>query len=104
MYKGSFLVACFVGTVLTGISAQTNGGQLNSLTAKEKKAGWELLFDGKTTNGWHSYNKDFVSKNWNVVDGSIVLNPTIKDERGNGDLVTDNGYENYEFSTEWRIT
>jgi hypothetical protein len=30
---------------------------LNSLTAKEKKAGFQLLFDGKTLKGWHTYNK-----------------------------------------------
>src|SRR3989440_2527616 len=24
----------------------------NELTAKEKRAGWQLLFDGKTLNGW----------------------------------------------------
>ena len=27
---------------------------VNSLTAREKVQGWQLLFDGKTTTGWHS--------------------------------------------------
>jgi hypothetical protein len=27
---------------------------MNSLTAQEKSQGWQLLFDGKTLNGWHS--------------------------------------------------
>ncbi len=29
----------------------------NTLTGKEEKDGWVLLFDGKTTKGWHLYNK-----------------------------------------------
>lgn len=32
------------------LSAQTS----NTLTAQEQSQGWQLLFDGKTLNGWHS--------------------------------------------------
>lgn len=107
MIKIPFFILLFVSTIFYACSSsrsQSASGQPNVLTQKEQSDGWQLLFDGKTTNGWHTYNEDFVTKNWNVVDGAILLDPTVKDDRGNGDLVTDNEYENYEFSTEWRIS
>ena len=30
----------------------------NTLTKKEKDAGWKLLFDGETTDGWRGYRKE----------------------------------------------
>jgi hypothetical protein len=33
--------------------------EANQLTAKEKAAGWKLLFDGKTTSGWRSFMRCF---------------------------------------------
>jgi hypothetical protein len=73
----------------------------NALTQKEKNSGWILLFDGQTTNGWHTYNKTGVTNNWRAEDGSLVMKP----QKGNGgDIITDNEYENYEFSTEWKIS
>ena len=74
------------------------------LTKKEKNDGWQLLFDGTTTNGWHTYNRDTVSKNWKVVDGTLVMNPKEKTSRGMEDIITNNEYENYELSLEWRIS
>src|SRR5256885_6911540 len=35
-------------------TAAVFGQNMNSLTAQEKAQGWQLLFDGKTLNGWHS--------------------------------------------------
>ena len=67
----------------------------------EKNQGWELLFDGKTTNGWHTYNKQGVSKNWQVIEGSLVMNPASD---AKGDLITDKEYENYELVLEWKIS
>lgn len=57
------------------------------------------LFDGKTTNGWHSYLKTGPGA-WKVVDGTLELDPKAP---GQGDLVTDKEYENYELSLEWKI-
>ena len=76
----------------------------NTLTAKEKNAGWVLLFDGTTTNGWHTYNKNVVTKNWKVMDGTLVMDPSLKDDENEGDIVTDKSYKNYDFKAQWKIS
>jgi len=57
------------------------------------------LFDGKTTNGWHSYLKTGPGA-WKVVDGALQLDPKAPDQ---GDLVTNKEYENYELTLSWKI-
>src|SRR4051812_49404268 len=58
------------------------------------------LFDGKTTDGWHTYLKTGAGA-WKVVDGALQLDPKAE---GQGDLVTNDEYENYELTLEWNIT
>lgn len=72
----------------------------NQLSKKEKKAGWQLLFDGTSTAGWHSYLKPTASPAWNVVDGALQSDPKAA---GQGDLVTDKEYENFDLTIEWKI-
>lgn len=72
----------------------------NILTSKEQKAGWQLLFDGKTTNGWHAYLQNNAGTSWQVVDGVLQLNPATERHE---DLVTDKEYENFDLSLEWKI-
>lgn len=82
-------------------SAQTP----NTLSKKEKKAGWKLLFDGKTTQGWHTYLKTEPSAAWKVEDGALSLDQDAKKNGApGGDLVTNDEYENYELSLEWKIS
>ncbi|TWI99403.1 uncharacterized protein DUF1080 [Mucilaginibacter frigoritolerans] len=57
------------------------------------------LFDGKTTKGWHSYLKTGPGA-WSVVDGALQLDPKAADQ---GDLITNDEYENYELSLKWKI-
>lgn len=107
MMRNSFYLIFLSAGVFMGCSAsrsQIAGEQPNALTAKEKKEGWKLLFDGRTTSGWHTYNRDTVSKNWTVVDGALVMNPREKTSRGMEDIVTNSDYENYELSLQWRIS
>ena len=84
---------------VTSITAQKQ----NSLTRKEKKQGWKLLFDGKTTAGWHTYLRDTVGSKWQVRDGAIIFD-TTKPRSGGGDLVTNDEFENFELMLEWKIS
>ena len=80
--------------------------QDNALSKQEKKEGWQLLFDGKTTKGWHPYNHGSDGSSWKATDGLLWLDPSQKEGwqvKGGGDLVTDEEYENYHLSLEWKV-
>ena len=64
--------------------------------------GWTPLFDGNTTNGWHTYGKKTVGSAWKVKDGVLYLDATNKP--GRGDLVTDQPFENFDLKIEWKIS
>jgi hypothetical protein len=73
----------------------------NTLSDVEKKDGWKLLFDGKTTAGWNSWKtkKELVADKWVVEDGALMLK-----SKGAGDIYTAAPYENYELVLEWKAT
>ncbi|MEZ4810973.1 MAG: DUF1080 domain-containing protein [Allomuricauda sp.] len=75
----------------------------NQLLDIEKQQGWELLFDGKTLNGWHVYNTPNEISVWEVKNGELHRNPKIETQN-NEDLVTDKAYKNYELVLEWKIS
>lgn len=75
------------------------GQVLNELSTKEKREGWQLLFDGKTTSGWHNYLKTNVSDKWQVEDGCLKL--AGKD---GGDIVSDSAFSDFELKLEWKIS
>ena len=99
----SLLVACSTTKNTTAPNA-TNETSLNSLSVKEQRDGWRYLFDGKTTTGWHTYNQASVGSNWKVVDGTLEMDPKEKGAGGTGDIISDEAFENYELSLEWRIS
>ncbi|MFC2120874.1 DUF1080 domain-containing protein [Bacteroidota bacterium] len=70
---------------------------INKLTRKEKAAGWELLFDGKTADKWRNYKDDEV-KGWDIEDGNLIARG-----RGEGDIITKEQFENFELYIEWKI-
>ena len=78
----------------------------NSLSEYEKKTGWSLLFDGKTTNQWTgAYKTTFPEKGWKVVDGTLtVLSSEGKESANGGDIVTKEQYAAFDLSFEFRLT
>ena len=86
-------------------------GAPNELTDAERAAGWRLLFDGKTLTGWHGLGfKGTPPGLWTVEDDAIK-----HVENGKGpvqpdgqpltgmDLISDNAYQDFELSWEWKI-
>jgi Domain of Unknown Function (DUF1080) len=67
-----------------------------------KRIGWVSIFDGKTLNGWHGYNKTEAVTSWEVKDGAMVCLGTAKDAAG-GDIVSDKQYANFELKWEWKV-
>ncbi len=65
--------------------------------------GFKPLFDGKTTNGWHTYNKTTAGSAWQVQDGTLYMNPKAKGQDGGGDLVTDKEYANFHLKLDWKV-
>lgn len=81
-------------------------GQPNTLTTKEKRDGWKLLFDGKTTAGWRgAYRDKFPAAGWMVEDGTLSIAKTDgRESRNAGDIVTDSEYSNFDLMFEFRLT
>ena len=83
-----------------------NSTTANVLTDQEKKEGWQLLFDGATTTGWHTYGKTGIGKAWKVEDGTLRLDAASKKDwqtAEGGDIVTDAEYQNFDLRLEWKI-
>ena len=64
---------------------------------------WTYLFDGKTFNGWHQYNKDKMSDAWYIENGEIVLKSNNDNKSWGNDIVTDKSFTNFELSIEWKV-
>ncbi|HEX8428696.1 DUF1080 domain-containing protein [Hymenobacter sp.] len=76
-------------------------GQTATAQKPAAKANQQVLFDGKTTQGWHTYLKPKAKPAWTAVNGTLQLDPKAPEQ---GDLVTDKEYENFELTLEWNIT
>lgn len=73
----------------------------NVLTAAEKSAGWQLLFDGKTLDGWRPYRKKAGEPlaGWEVKDGTLHCLPKAKGEQP----ITVRKFNDFELSWDWKI-
>src|SRR5690606_18562513 len=88
--------------VALSLAGTVTAQRTNTLSKAERKDGWVLLFDGKTTKGWHNCLKNGVSPAWSVGNGELRFTPP-SDKNHRGDLVTDAEYENFELRLEWQI-
>jgi hypothetical protein len=78
----------------------------NYLSPSEIKAGWQLLFDGKTSTGWKgAYKPAFPAGGWEIKDGEISVLPSEGKESANGgDIVTLKKYSAFDLSFDFKLT
>jgi hypothetical protein len=100
-WRLSLAAAALLGLLALGGRAADEAAP-NTLTDKEKADGWKLLFDGKTTDGWHAYRGKEVGDRWKVIDGALVVSP--KNGKNGGDIVTNDDYDNFDLTFEWKVT
>lgn len=89
-----------------GTTNQSSGSSTaNTLSSKEQKEGWTLLFDGTTKTGWHVFNNRSDGSAWKVENGALYLDPKAKGPRGagGGDLISEQEFENFHFKIDWKL-
>jgi Domain of Unknown Function (DUF1080) len=104
MHRPSIRLATLALLLLaTSISAQQQppikqqGHANNTLTEAERAAGWRLLFDGQTTNGWRGYKSQTVPAAWHVAGGALAK------DTGTADLITTDKYANFDLQLDWKV-
>lgn len=78
----------------------------NQLTEREKREGWQLLWDGQTTHGWRGARLDhFPERGWTIADGVLAVSRSggAESEFG-GDIVTAEKYRDFELEVDFKFT
>ena len=80
----------------------------NTLSAKERREGFKLLFDGKSLENFRNYKKQTISKDWIIDDEAIYLNAqTLKQGQWHsegGDIITKEKFSNFELKIDCKIS
>ncbi|NND70735.1 MAG: DUF1080 domain-containing protein [Rhodothermales bacterium] len=78
----------------------------NTLSEREKRRGWRLLFDGNSNNGWRSARSDeFPKTGWHISDGILtVLASDGGESTGGGDIITNDKFSDFELKFEFRMS
>lgn len=72
----------------------------NILSAAEQSQGWQLLFDGKTTNGWIGAGMNtFPAEGWKVVDAALMSVANVK----GADIVTNEKFAAFDLQFEFNF-
>lgn len=78
----------------------------NTLSPREQREGWQLLWDGKTTNGWRGARLDkFPERGWTIENGILkVLKGNGGESTNGGDIVTTDTYSSFILTVDFKIT
>src|SRR5579859_1571543 len=96
--RAMLIPLCSAGVMLLSADALL-ADTPNQLSAQEKSAGWLLLFDGRTPQGWHSFKQStFPASGWVVEDGWFHCLG-----KNGGDILSDGEYDQFQLEWEWKL-
>ncbi len=99
------LLACLATVPLAPRLVAAEMAPANTLTAAEKSAGWQLLFDGKSFTGWRAFTGTAVPLDkWKVEEGTLhaLKGVHLAGDR-KSDIITEKKFTDYEFSWDWKV-
>lgn len=96
------LTSMILGSILSLFTLAASA-QHNTLSRKEKKDGWILLFDGQTTTGWRNFNSNGLGSAWKAANGELYLDTDVTEREERGDIITHEEFEDFELALEWKI-
>ena len=67
------IIVSLLGMAVMLISLPVTGQAQNTLSDKEKKEGWTLLFNGNDFTGWRQCNSTTMAKNWVIENGTMKV-------------------------------
>jgi hypothetical protein len=102
----SLLTAAFLLNYASAQRTNPADASPNTLTAKEMKGGWRLLFDGKTMKGWRgAYMDSLPKKGWEVRDGMLIVRESGGGEAAfGGDIITIEEFSSFELKVDFKLT
>src|SRR4051794_33598109 len=72
--RAFFLLTCTAALLVSlSLRAADKPAAANTLTDDEKKAGWKLLFDGRSADAWRAYRGKGLPPEWRVAAGGLQL-------------------------------
>ena len=98
--KRTYLLALLVAASGVIDLTAADNAPVNALTAAEKAAGWQLLFNGTDLSGWHNFKREGVRPGWQVKDGALVC----VDPHNAGDIINTNKFDWFELQIDYNIT
>lgn len=106
MKKVILITVTLLGILLVSLPSCTPGP--NTLSSKEKKEGWILLFNGSDFTGWRQCNSTAMPANWTIEDDAMKVftgEGKSPGQGAGGDIVFgDRKFRNFELSVDWKVS
>lgn len=105
--KNNIILSVALGMAML-VTLPSCGQKLNTLSSKEEKSGWILMFNGRDFTGWRQCNGTGMPENWVIEDNAmkVFTGEGKKPGQGaNGDIIyAAKQFRNFELSIDWKVS